>query len=114
MTNVTTEFSAPASVLKGVTWRLVLTVSPPTSFEIYQGRTRHGSPPRPTSCHPTSTIAACHSTLVKQTVSAGDYPGFRLPRRLPSGTVICVSVQIFAAGAWSRANKPAAACWTAP
>lgn len=112
--------SASDSPLAGKTWRLVLSrydcgpgsAAPPTcsTAVTYPGPTRHGNPPRQTSCRTQSgetvtTPSGCHNTLAQELGSFGDWSGLTLPKRFPSSTWLCVAEQIRVGRAWRQPDK---------
>ena len=105
--------SASESPLAGKTWRLVLTAGGRT----YPGVTRNGNPPIEISCreaegHAITTGTGCHDTLASAYASTGDFPGFKLPQSLTSGTELCIAEQVESAGTWHTMTTPARACST--
>jgi hypothetical protein len=79
--------------LTGKTWRIALSAG----GRSFDGPTRHGNPPRATSClesngNPVTTPTGCHDTLGSAYASLGQFPGVHLP--LVSGTRLCISEQL--------------------
>jgi len=112
--------AASDSPLAGKTWRLVLRSydcdpgeagRPKCAGTVaYPGPTRHGLPPRQTSCRTQSgqtvtTPSGCHNTLTEQLGSFGDWSGLTLPKRFAARTWLCVSEQIRLGGAWRRPDR---------
>ena len=112
--------SASDSPLAGKTWRLVLsrydcdpgsaTQPKCSAAATYPGPTRHGRPPRQTSCRTQSgttvtTPTGCHNTLAQQLGSFGDWSGLTLPERFASSTWLCVSEQIRRGGGWRQPDR---------
>lgn len=113
VTDVIAYVSAFGSPLAGKTWRLVLA----TDSGTFPGRTRHGEPPIATYCRDQSgrtvtTGDGCHDTLASGYATMGDFAGFSVPKKLPSGTQVCVSVEILAGGSWQTQATPAGVCST--
>jgi hypothetical protein len=104
--------SASDLPLTGRTWRLALSAG----GESFDGPTRHGNPPRATSCRDASgntvtTPTGCHDTLASAYASLGDFPGLQLPPA--SGTRLCVSEQLRSGNSWRVEDPPTAVCATA-
>jgi hypothetical protein len=130
VTDVIGYLSATDSPLAGTTWRLVLgryscdpgSAAKPscTAAATYPGPTRHGRPPRQTSCRAQSgqtvtTPSGCHDTLAQALATFGDWSGFSVPKRLASSTWLCVAEQIRVGGEWrepdrTMATSPVRAC----
>ena len=130
VTDVIGYLSATDSPLVGKTWRLVLsryscdpgsTAHPScTAAATYPGPTRHGRPPRQTSCRTQSgetvtTPSGCHDTLAQELATFGDWSGFAVPKRFASRTWLCISQQIRTGGSWrapgrALATTPVRAC----
>ena len=98
--------------LTGKTWRLALS----DGGESFHGPTRHGNPPRATSCrdangNTVTTPIGCHDTLASAYATNGDFPGLHLP--LASGTRLCISEQLRNGNSWRVQDPPTAVCATA-
>jgi hypothetical protein len=112
--------SASDSPLAGKTWRLALSryaCDPGSAARprcaaaaTYPGPTRHGPPPRQTSCRTQSgqtvtTPSGCHDTLAQEMASVGDWSGFAVPKRFASRTWICVAEELRTDGSWQQADR---------
>ncbi|HZS30666.1 MAG TPA: hypothetical protein VFA37_05370 [Gaiellaceae bacterium] len=111
VTDAIAYLSATESPLAGKTWRLVLA----TDGGTFPGRTHHGLPPDQTFCkdqagHTVTTGDGCHDTLAEERASVGDFPRFAVPKKLPTGTQLCVSEEILAGGSWRTQTTPTRAC----
>jgi hypothetical protein len=103
--------AASDSPLTGKTWRLVLSAG----RKSFDGPTRHGNPPRATSCRDSSgntvtTPIGCHDTLASEYATLGAFPGLHLP--LASGKRLCISLQQRSGNSWRVEDPPTAACAT--
>jgi hypothetical protein len=103
--------AASDSPLTRRTWRLVLSAG----GKSFDGPTRHGNPPRATSCRDSNgntvtTPAGCHDTLASAYAALGEFPGLHLP--LPSGIRLCLSEQLQSGNSWRVEDPPPAACAT--
>jgi hypothetical protein len=131
--DVIAYLSASESPLGGRTWRLTLSrygCDPGSQARphcrpaaAYPGVTRRGRPPIETSCRQNGSMTVmttprgCHDTLAQETASLGDWPTFRVPKKLATRTWLCVSEEIRSAGSWHQpehviATDPLRACAT--
>jgi hypothetical protein len=111
VTDVVAYLSASDSPLTGKTWRLALTYGDMASFPT---RSHHGNPPAETFCkdgqgNTVTTGNGCHDILASEFASAGDFPGFRVPRAsIP--VPLCLHEQVQQNGKWTAGPaKPACA-----